>query len=64
MPSLLPSRDGLCAGNRLKHNDLENVPPTRPGGMDPAFPHARESHKERYIDSVSSKRIPYVGMGG
>jgi hypothetical protein len=33
-------------------------------GMDPAFTEPRKWTKERYIEAVSSMRIPYVGIGG
>jgi hypothetical protein len=45
-------------------NDLENVPCGIPFGMPPAFEGPGKRYKERCIESVSSKRIPYVGIGG
>jgi hypothetical protein len=48
----------------LMYNDLQNVPCGLSIGMPPAFEGPRKRYKERYIESVSSKRIPYVGIGG
>ena len=45
-------------------NDLENVPCEISFGMPPAFEGPGKRYKERYIESVSSERIPYVGTGG
>jgi hypothetical protein len=48
----------------LMHNDLKNVPCELSVGMPPAFEGPGKRYKERCIESVSSKRIPYVGIGG
>jgi hypothetical protein len=54
----------LAFGKCLRQNNLPNVYCWGTIGMDPAFEGARERAKERCIESVSSKRIPYVGIGG
>jgi hypothetical protein len=48
----------------LMYKNLQNVPCEPSIGMPPAFEGPGKRYKERYIGSVSSKRIPYVGIGG
>jgi len=55
---------GLQTVKLLTYNDLENVPRELSIGMPPAFEGPGKRYKERCIESVSSKRIPYVGIGG
>jgi hypothetical protein len=55
---------GIHTVKLLMYNKLENVPCEQVVGMPPALEGPRKRYKERYIESVSSKRIPYVGIGG
>jgi hypothetical protein len=62
-PHSFPSH-GQNTVKLLMRTDLEKVPCGLSVGTPPAFEGPGERYKERYIESVSSKRIPYVGIGG